>query len=277
MNGFYWLASYPKSGNTWMRLALWALNHGKPVDFAAFPYWIPLSASRLLFDDALGVESSDLTHTEIECLRPRAFEVMARNADQPMLRKVDEAWIRTAAGEPLFPPSVTLGTILIVRDPRDVAVSLAHHMGMGIDEAIRAMANPRAGFCAQVRQADHQLWRRLLTWSGHVESWLDAPDIRLLLVRYEDMIARMPEELGRVARFLGWDTSAAALAAAAEEARFDRLRAQEERHGFAERPVSAERFFRRGKAGGWRDTLSPAQAARIESDHAAVMTRLGYL
>jgi hypothetical protein len=59
--------------------------------------------------------------------------------------------------------------------------------------------------------------------------------------------------------------------------RFDRLRAAEDQDGFVERQPGMDRFFRRGIAGGWRDSLSPEQIARIESDHGTMMRRLGYL
>ncbi|MBF0371818.1 MAG: sulfotransferase domain-containing protein [Alphaproteobacteria bacterium] len=276
MSGFHWLASYPKSGNTWLRLALWALRHGRPGGIGDVVGWIPVSGGRTAFDAMLDIESSDLEWAEVELLRPRFYEAMARQATEPMLRKVHEAWLRTPAGEPLFPPAVTLGAIYMVRDPRDVAVALSFHLDLSLDETIAFMADPAAGLFSKTTRLYRQFACPLLTWSLHVESWLDTPDVRVLAVRYEDMVADLPAELGRVARFLGWSAEPEAVAAAIEGSRFDRLRSEEERMGFYEKPPGMERFFRRGEAGGWRDTLTPAQAARIERDHGAVMSRLGY-
>jgi aryl sulfotransferase len=59
--------------------------------------------------------------------------------------------------------------------------------------------------------------------------------------------------------------------------RFDRLAEEEARSGFREKPESAERFFHTGRSGGWRDVLTPDQAAQIVADHEAMMHRLGYL
>ncbi|MBP1464531.1 sulfotransferase domain-containing protein [Candidatus Chloroploca sp. M-50] len=55
------------------------------------------------------------------------------------------------------------------------------------------------------------------------------------------------------------------------------LQAQEEATCFRERPSSAERFFRKGKADNWREELTPAQIKRIEAEYGPVMARLGYL
>ncbi|HYH21259.1 MAG TPA: sulfotransferase domain-containing protein [Azospirillum sp.] len=273
MSGYYWIASYPKSGNTWMRLALWALRHGKAVDFTEFAGWATVSGLRSVFDEVLGVESSDLTAAEIEALRPRVFEAVAEDAPEPMLRKVHEPWILTPAGEPLFPPAVTLGAVYLVRDPRDVAVALSYHQGVTLDKAISFMASPPRERGAVQRQLDYH-W---VSWQRHVESWLDAPGIRVLPVRYEDMVADMRAVLSDVAGFLGWDPSSAAIAAAVEATAFERLRAEEEKQGFGEKPAHMERFFRRGRAGGWRSVLTPEQAARIQHDHGAAMLRVGYL
>ena len=278
MTGFFWLASYPKSGNTWLRLALSCLRHGKPVDFSVRSDFAPVAASRIVFDQVLGVESSDLTQDEIALLRPRCYEALAQVAPEPLFRKVHDAWGLTTAGEPLFPASVTLGTIYIVRDPRDVAVSFAHHLGVGIERVVDRMNDPRARLASQETQLPEQLPQFLGDWSAHVAGWLAAPGARPpLLVRYEDMRIDTAGELARIADYVGWPVAAEDTARAVADTRFETLSAAEDRHGFRERPNSARRFFRRGEAGGWRDALSASQVAALEAAHGAMMRRLGYL
>ena len=63
--------------------------------------------------------------------------------------------------------------IVIVRDPRDVAPSLANHSAFGIDEAIAFMSDREAGFCARTDRLHNQLRQQLPGWSGHIASWLD--------------------------------------------------------------------------------------------------------
>jgi aryl sulfotransferase len=277
MSGFFWLASYPKSGNTWVRLALRSLqNNGAPVDFSDDSGWAPNAAWRHTFDEALHVESSDLTAEEAENLRPRLHEQLARVARAPMVMKVHDAWTMTAAREPLFAPALTLGAVYIVRDPRDVAVSHAAHLGQSFENTISAMANPGACAADAKNRLEPQLRQRLLTWSGHVESWLDAADIRVLTVRYEDMLARPIDTLGRIVAFLEWDASAEAVASAIEATRFEKLKQQEDLYGFRERTGRSSRFFQRGVSGGWRDLLAPELAERIQRDHGRVMARLEY-
>ncbi len=68
-----------------------------------------------------------------------------------------------------------------------------------------------------------------------------------------------------------------AIQRAIEQSSFEKLAAQEQENGFRERSVKAERFFRSGKAGIWRDTLSAEQADQIMQDHHQVMRRFGYI
>ncbi|MGB8600669.1 MAG: sulfotransferase domain-containing protein [Rhizomicrobium sp.] len=284
MSGIYWLASYPKSGNTWMRLALHSLEQGgAPVRFdeADDAWWQRetdrrvggIVSSRAFFENYLAVESSDLTAAEVEALRPAAIAAWAEGARAPIV-KTHDAYL-SAAGTPLFPPGGTQGAVVIVRDPRDVAISFANHSGITIDQSIARMANPNGMLAGKTIGLSGQFRQRLPTWCGHVAGWLDAP-IPKLLVLYEDMIADMVSVLTRVAGFVGIAADPGAVARAVAATGFDRLKAEEDKIGFRERSEYAARFFRRGVAGGWRDTLTTAQVAQIETDHGAMMRRLGY-
>lgn len=278
MNGFYWLASYPKSGNTWLRLFLASLSKGGiPIDINNKQFDTSVGALRLPFDQFLDIESTDLTVSEIISYLPRKYEIEAASANKPLFRKVHDAYLITPKGEPLFPPAITLGVIYLVRDLRDVAVSFAHHLDKSIDQTITMMADPQAMMSSEKKRQHTQLPQFLYSWSGHVESWLDAPGIRRLVLRYEDMVAHPVGCFGDAARFLGMESLPSMVDAAVEAVRFEKLSAAEDANDFVERPSTVTKFFRRGVAGGWRDTLTLEQSARIESDHGPVMRRLGYL
>jgi hypothetical protein len=164
----------------------------------------------------------------------------------------------------------------VVRDPRDVAVSCAHHFGVDLDSVVAWMGNNDAFLDSATEWLPVQLPQFLASWSRHVESWLDAPDLRLHLVRYEDMQEAPESVFADIARFLKIPFDCQSITKAVAAARFDKLRGQEDEAGFAEREPGAVRFFRRGIVGAWRDELSAGQAARIVRDHAEVMERLGY-
>lgn len=277
--GYHWIVSYPKSGNTWIRLALLSLSRGgAAIDFSQHMAFAPQCCARSLVDAVLDIDTRDLSEMESANLRPIFHATEAASARAPLLRKVHDMWRCTPAGDLLFSPDVTLATIYLVRDPRDVAPSLAHHNGWSLDRAIAYMADRDADTGRRSGLPSPQLTQRLGTWNENVTSWLDAPDMPPpLVIRYEDMLAKPEAALSRAAAHLGWSFDRDALVRAVAATRFDVLQAEELRAGFPETPSRSRRFFRRGKAGGWREAMTSAQAARIVRDHGAVMQRLGYL
>lgn len=277
-DGVIWLASYPRSGNTWLRMALAALRSGADsIDINGFRERNEVIAGlRETFDMLMPFDAADLRVDEILAGRPELLRRFAGTLPPRSLLKTHDAFVRTPHGEWLVPPEVTAASIHVVRDPRDVAISYAAHRGAPIDGIIAFMADPDAMLARGGREPSAQLPQPLGSWSTHAAGWLDDAVPTPLLVRYEDMIADLPEVLRRVADHLGWMIEPGAPERAAAATRFDMLREAEAEKGFGERPPAAERFFRSGRAGGWRDVLSADQALRIERAHGPMMTRLGY-
>ncbi|WP_420137979.1 sulfotransferase domain-containing protein [Sphingomonas sp.] len=274
---FFWIASYPKSGNTWIRLMLRSLSQGgAPVDLASRASFCPMASRRDALDYWCDIQSSDLTDDEAMALRPLQYAAEAAAADGLLLRKTHDAWTSTPRRSPLFPPALTQGALYIVRDPRDIALSFAAHRGCSVDDTIEMMGRRDATLSRSASAGSAQLRQRLLSWSLHVASWLDATPAPLLL-RYEDVVRDPVAALRRVVERLGWDSSPETVEASVAATKLDVLKAAEARQGFVERPLGSATFFRKGQIGEWQQHLSAAQASRIETDHGAMMTRLGYL
>lgn len=278
MRRLVWLASYPKSGNTWVRLLLEAYNHpDQPLpDINDIRSSLHV-ASRELFDRVIGVEASDLTDSEIDALRPEVYRHLASEGDEPLFLKVHDAWQRTEQGVALFPSDVTLVAVYIVRDPRAVAPSYANHNGVTVDRAIEQMAHDHHALAQASRRLSHQLHQFMGSWSDHVTSWLDQDEMPVHLVRYEDLHAATAATFAGILQAAGLPVDQARLDKAVAATAFAHLQAQEEAASFRERPSSAERFFRKGQADSWREELTPAQIEQIIADHGPVMARLGYL
>ncbi len=271
---YVWLVSYPRSGNTWLRLALEALIEGAAPQINRKRLGTPVT-HRAEFDEILCVESSELTDSEIEQARPDLYRALAATqAKDPILRKVHDRFWRTSGGQPAFPGDISRGAVYLARDPRDIALSLASFWAKSVDWAIDFMADPNTAIARPERGMLDQFQQPLGTWSDHVASWMDDAPMPIHLLRYEDMLAEPSKRLAEAARFAGLDSARAEFAASATS--FDELRRQEDAEGFVERPSTAVRFFRQGKAGAWRQWLTSTQSGRIERDHGPVMQRLGY-
>ncbi len=278
MAGIFWLASYPKSGNTWMRLFLSNLS-GKseaPVDINA-SHGNEIAGSRAWLDHLLGFASADLTPQEIDAVRPDCHAWAAGEAVETEYHKIHDANVAGTSSEPLIRPGSCRGALYILRNPLDVAPSAASHWGVSLDAAIERMNKRDGVLLGSARPGDKQVLQRMLDWSSHVRSWVDAPGLGVHVVRYEDLLAEPMLHFGAAVRFLDLPDDAAGLARAIHASRFEELARQEQASGFRERSSKAARFFRSGRAGGWRESLNAMQVGRIVGAHADVMRRFGYL
>jgi sulfotransferase family protein len=281
MNGIIWLASYPKSGNTWFRIFLRNLlgEHDRPAHINALDHEHDLHApDRGPFDLAVGYDSSELTDEEADRLRPEVYRLYAERATKPLVCKIHDAYSVLPDGRPLIPADATRAVLYFVRNPLDVCVSWAHHGGHeDYDRIIRRMANPDYMVGHGSGRDVIQLRQKFSTWSGHVTSWLGAAGLRVHLVRFEDLKLRPEETFTAATRFAGLAHDVARINKAIGFSRFEELKAQEEAGGFIERMTAAKAFFRKGEIGSWRGALTAAQVQKIVDDHGEMMRRLGYL
>ena len=277
--GIVWIASYPKSGNTWLRVFLYQLmrimgGHPRESDELNKLDRSSMYEARLfgLFDQALGKPLQTATRAEVSKARERVHASIVERLNSVALVKTHNV-LGHINGMPIINPAVSVGAIYIVRDPRDIVPSLAKHHGTSIDDTIRVLGQSGYG----TTNSDQSAFETWGSWSEHVLSWTMTPSETMLLVRYEDMHEKPTETFTAVVNHLRQSPTADQIAEAIELSSFDNLRSQEEQYDFRERSPRADRFFAAGKAGGWRDKLTEAQAAAIVEAHGAQMHRHGYI
>ena len=94
---------------------------------------------------------------------------------------------------------------------------------------------------------------------------------------YEDMLAKPEKTFSRLVNHLLLDATSDQIQEAIERSSFNKMKEQEEKEGFREKPKEAKQFFREGRAGQWKQILTPAQIKKIVKDHGEQMKRFGYL
>jgi hypothetical protein len=278
MTGILWLASYPKSGNTWTRNFLHNLlniiENGAeaPQDINAMNELTFWEISAKAYEKHLGKPVTECSRAEIASVRPKVQQDIADSTDGLAMVKTHHALV-TDRGIPTINFAVTSGAIYIVRNPLDVAISLASHFGGTIDEAIERMETADLETAIGERSV-HEIWG---SWSQHVHSWTRNPHRAIYVMRYEDMLADPFRIFGELARHLLLRPTDQQLRLAVERSSFEVLKRQEEEEGFKEKPESAERFFREGRAGQWHEKLSRRQVRQVVRSHHVQMARVGYL
>lgn len=275
MPGIIWLASYPKSGNTWLRAFMANLmrNPSQPLAINDLPNYILGDGFHIHYETLSGKKASELSPEDFTRLRPKVHEWFAYSRGEDVFVKTHNL-IATVHDCPLITPSATAGAIYVVRNPMDVAVSFAHHYQVDYQRAVDSLCDPNY----HIPGSDDQTTQYLGTWSRHVSSWLDAPGLTLHMMRYEDMLQKPAKAFGAVIDFLGLPKEPARLKKAMNFSSFRELSRQEKGTKFIEsRPDGKSPFFRQGRAGDWRKILTEPQVQTLIDAHGEVMTRVGYL
>ncbi|MEX2648693.1 MAG: sulfotransferase domain-containing protein [Alphaproteobacteria bacterium] len=274
MGKIIWLASYPKSGNTWLRVFLHNLlrNPDRPWDINKISKFSTGDSNTELYKPFDPRPATEYTVKDIARMRPLVQAALMQASRDNVFVKTHNALVEDH-GYPAINLEVTAGTIYVVRSPLDVVISYANHMALPIDKMIEIMAEKgaRTGINEIV------VSEKTSSWSENVASWTATPHPTLLVVRYEDMHAEPIKTFGGVARFLGLKPPRERLDKAIKMSSFKVVQEQERRHGFFEKSPMSERFFRVGTSGQWRAILTPEQVAKIVADHREQMARFGYV
>lgn len=273
-SGILWIAAYPRSGNTWTRLFvcnLASLLAGvqEEQNFNTFLRHSPWDAHAEHYRKYITLESleGEKTIREIASVRHLVQKDFAEKSPDLVFAKTH--WLLGKAfGQETFDFSVTAGAIYCVRNPLDVAISLARHLDQSVDYAIKFMGTPNAFIATDL----------LGSWTENVKSWTESPGPDICIVRYEDLINDPELWFSVIAQHVFSPApTKAQIADAIARSSFQRLQAQEAEHGYFDYPDKAKKFFREGRPGQWKTILTAPQIHRIVLDHGALMTRFGYL
>ena len=271
------IASYPKSGNTWVRAVIQGLltpEHAgdiNRIDIGLYGH-----SRRRVFDHYAPASAADMTPEEIELTLPSVYEDVAAEARNLVFIKVHDRARKTPRGEWVFPPKAVRQVVYLVRHPFDVAASFSNHLGFSIEETVRIMSGERPNWFRAESMLPLSLQETDGSWSENAESWMK-PDIpfRVLCMRYEDM---QRDELGafrRIAEAIGLPTDDR-LQKAVQAAHISRLKASEARGGFRERPTTSPSFFRQGGSMTWKDKLTEKLREELVLKSGNLMKLLGY-
>ena len=274
-----WLASYPKSGNTWMWLFIksyfnppekkLSLNYHKndPIMLDGFPNETKFDELKINYENFFDISKNWINLQSLINLNNKINYVKTHNA------------MCTVNNYKFTDMHNTLGAIYIVRDPRDVLISYSSYMEKNIDETLKFMLNKET---YEVGKFKGKIYNRTLigSWSDHYNSWKNYKSREILVIKYEDMVNNTSSTFLNVLTYLKKinkiEIDQNKLDNAIEETSFKNLKSLEMSEGFKTNP-SKNVFFRKGVIGDWREKLNKEQIEKIERAFGAEMVELGYL
>jgi len=254
-----WLASYPKSGNTWVRCFLDAYFLGD-VDLNELLTTVSddLAAAHQIGD------GSDITE--------HRFEIQQLTRPMSLLRQVKQYLIKThnanllINGSELIPEVLTKATIVLIRDPRDILPSFSKHMGVDLDQGLEWLQDKYRMLGGNAKTIDF-----ISSWKDHTKSWLNCDTHNIKYFLYEDLQKEPVKYFSKILEHAGIEPDEARVIKALEMVKLDRLKQKESKDGFGEQSPHSKHFF-----GGKHDTPTTKQLNTIAKSCSRLLKRLGY-
>ena len=283
-----WLASYPKSGNTWIRFFILSLLMGKKTDLnlnhlRAIANYPDKSHFKGLISDYLNLD---------EVAKNWINSQSKINVDKNLRFFKTHNMLGKFKNYPFTDKDNTIATIHIVRDPRNVITSLKNHYNLSNYNDARKFLffkNQILSLSDQEKEKylnkeKYPLPQFIGSWQTHYLSWKNMK-INYLLVKYEDLLNKPIEEFTKISNFIGEifqnKFTNENINDAIKLSSFDNLRKMEDEHGFTESPVNKDgeknRFFFLGPKNDWKNILDQRTITEINVEFNTEMKELGYL
>ena len=271
-----WIASYPKSGNTWLRafLSTYLYNESDKFDFSLLKK-IPKFPYKELFDGMINIEI--LKKNKFEILKYFITAQQKLNLDNSIkLLKTHSAYV-SFKGNWFSDEKNTKAFIYIVRDPRSVVLSLSSYQNVSVEKATDLMLNQNSygsadkdGLMIDVRSS----------WKMNYLSWKKQKKFKGIIVKYEDLkkepLIQFTKILNFLKNYIDLDVNKEKIKQCIDLCDFKKLQNLENKLGFDE-AISSNPFFRKGELNEWEKLLNKEIKNKIESNFGREMKELGYL
>jgi len=275
-----WLASYPKSGNTLLRSILSAYFYSEEGDFKFNNLYKISQFPAVDHFLRLGVNIND----ESEVFKNFINAQNLINEEGKAKFFKTHSRLCEMYGSNFTDLKNTLGVIYIVRDPRNVVTSFAHHYNLTVDQATEALFDEKRFMIKTEKLCSVSLG----SWDSNYKSWKELKkQNKYLLVKYEDLIGKKKSTMLKIFKFLDYlglkvNLDMVKLNKAIKSTDFDKMKNLEKNETFYEAVVDEKTgkrkaFFNLGPKNDWRSILGKKNREKIEECFKEEMCELGYL
>tara|TARA_A100001234_G_scaffold211498_1_gene212128 strand:+ start:371 stop:1207 length:837 start_codon:yes stop_codon:yes gene_type:complete len=274
-----WIASYPKSGNTYIRsfLSAYFFTNTGNFDFKLLKNIEQFPDKQFFngFIDNIDDASKSWLSIQKDLIKTNKTRFL----------KTHSAFISFNNNQ-FTNAETTLGSVYIVRDPRSIVTSIMNHFSMDQFEAVEMLFDEDRG----IKSSDGNLatYSFLSSWCNHYNSWNNLKTIKSILIKYEDLEKSNEEIFSNLIRYInnligsneGIDHQK--FIKALETTKFSFLKKKEGEEGFVESVYSKSKdhkipFFNQGFKNDWEKVLEKKVLDKIEKKFYKEMKLLGYL
>ena len=274
-----WIASYPKSGNTYLRSFIAAYYYSKKGKFE-----FDLLLNILQFPSVKFSKKN--INSEIEAAKSWIFNQQQFFSGKEIHFIKTHNTLNKFKGNNFTTNNQTLGAIYIVRDPRNLITSLTHHYSLNYEQAYANLLDENASLLQKTSNDDYSNFTHLNSWSNHYKSWKNTKDFKTLFIKFEDLENNKFNTFLRIVNFIdelkasNHNVNQKKMINAINSTSFSNLKNKEQIEGFSESVYSSsghkKKFFNLGFNNRWQKILPKDILDKINNTLQNELNDLGY-
>ena len=274
-----WIASYPKSGNTYLRSFISSYYFSKKGKFD-----FDLLLNILQFPSVKFVKKK--INSESEASQNWIYNQQQFFSGDKIHFLKTHSSLNQYKGNSFTTKNLSLGAIYIVRDPRNIVTSMTHHYSLNYEQAYLKLINEKQTLLEKSLDGDYSNFTFLGSWSNHYKSWKNTNEFNTLFIRYEDLENNKLDTFRKIVNFINTlkkDKSSInekKLVNSVNSTNFSNLKNKEKNEGFEESPYSKsgekKSFFNLGFNNRWQKILPRNIILKLNNTFQNDLNDLGY-
>ena len=280
----FWIASYPKSGNTWLRALLSSYYYSKDGFFEqSLLKQIGQFPEKNHFN---GFNYNSQIVTDTSKFWIKAQEKI--NSDNKLRFFKTHNVLGAIENNNFTNKRNTIGAIYIVRDPRNIITSIQNHYELDIDKALKFMLSEKKYIYDYHRENDYSDFQFISSWEKNYQSWIEQSIFPTKIIKYEDLNNKTFDTFKEIIEFIEITISSKnsfnriKAKNSIQSTSFDKMREIENKKGFVESVLSKNYskkipFFHLGPKNNWKNIFDQKYQEKLNSIFEENLKELKYI